>query len=96
MSKSLRLSGPLEYPNYSKSMTIRNRLSKSFPDLSKRELDVAVEVAKGKTNREIATTYGLQEQSIKNLASSIMRKLKVENRVKIALIARGISPESDG
>jgi len=86
----------LEYPYNSKPMTIRNRLSKSFPSLSKRELDVAVEIAKGKTNREIAATYKLREQSIKNLASSIMRKLKVENRVKVALIARGIEPESDG
>ena len=58
--------------------------------LSPREREIATEIGKGKTNLEIAQTLRLQEQSIKNLVSSAMRKLKVRNRVELALVVHGI------
>src|SRR5689334_4027208 len=51
-------------------------------NLTKREFDVATLVAKGLSNRNIAQAAGLQEQSVKNLVSVIMRKLNCENRVQ--------------
>ncbi len=54
-------------------------------ELTRREYEVANLVSKGFSNRRIAEVTGLQEQSIKNLVSVIMRKLKCENRVQVAL-----------
>lgn len=60
--------------------------------LSRRELQVAQYIAKGLPNRRIATILGLQEQSVKNLVSTIMRKLRCENRVQVALMLQGYEP----
>ncbi len=54
-------------------------------DLSRREFEVASLVAKGFSNRKISEAVTLKEQSVKNLVSVIMRKLKCENRVQVAL-----------
>ena len=54
-------------------------------ELTKREYEVASLVAKGFSNRRIAEVTGLREQSIKNLVSVIMRKLRCENRVQVAI-----------
>ncbi len=61
--------------------------------LTARELDVAKLVAQGHPNRRIAELLELQEQSVKNLVSVIMRKLQCENRVQVALKLTGIKPE---
>jgi DNA-binding NarL/FixJ family response regulator len=53
--------------------------------VSKRELDVARLVAKGFTNRAIADAMEIKEQSVKNLVSTVLRKLRCENRVQVAL-----------
>jgi len=76
-------------------MTVRERLGREYSSLTPREQDVTVGIAKGLTNREIAAQIGLAEQSIKNLNCAIMRKMKVTNRVQVALLARGINPKSD-
>lgn len=62
-------------------------------NLTKREYDVAMLVARGLSNRSIAQAAGLQEQSVKNLVSVIMRKLNCENRVQVALKLTGHKPE---
>jgi hypothetical protein len=54
-------------------------------DLTRREYEVAEFVARGMSNRTIAEVSDLHEQSVKNLVSVIMRKLKCENRTQIAL-----------
>ena len=53
--------------------------------LTPREHDVARLIAQGMPNREIAQRLQLREQSIKNLASVVMRKLRCDNRVQVAL-----------
>jgi DNA-binding NarL/FixJ family response regulator len=54
-------------------------------ELTHREFEVAQLVSKGMSNRRIAQLTGLREQSVKNLVSVIMRKLRCENRVQVAL-----------
>jgi DNA-binding NarL/FixJ family response regulator len=76
-------------------MTSRERLSQEHADLTPREQDIAVGVSKGFSNREIATAHKLAEQSVKNLVSAVMKKMKVANRVQVALLARGIDPKSE-
>ena len=53
--------------------------------LSTREWEGARLIAKGLSNRQIANTLGLQEQSIKNLVTAILKKMQCTNRVQIAL-----------
>ena len=53
--------------------------------LTRREYEVANLVAKGLSNRRISQVSGLREQSVKNLVSVIMRKLRCENRTQVAL-----------
>ncbi|HTQ09253.1 MAG TPA: LuxR C-terminal-related transcriptional regulator [Fimbriimonadaceae bacterium] len=54
-------------------------------ELSNREYEVACLIAKGYTNQKIAETMALKEQSVKNLVSTVIRKLHCENRVQVAL-----------
>lgn len=53
--------------------------------LTRREYEVAELVAKGMSNRTISEVSDLREQSVKNLVSVVMRKLKCENRTQVAL-----------
>jgi DNA-binding NarL/FixJ family response regulator len=57
--------------------------------LTKREREVASYVSLGMSNRRISQILGLQEQSIKNLVSSIMRKLDCQNRTQVVLKLTG-------
>ncbi|MCA1950366.1 MAG: response regulator transcription factor [Treponema sp.] len=60
------------------------RLMKSYPDwyheLSYREREVAVLLAKGLDNHEISNTMFLAEQTVKNHISSLYKKLNVKDR----------------
>lgn len=60
---------------------------------SPRECDVAVYLAEGHSNKEIAHRLSIQEVTVKVYASSIYRKLGVRNRTQAAarLLAQGIS-----
>ncbi len=63
--------------------------TRSRRGLTRRELEVAKLVAQGMSNRRVSQTLDLQEQSVKNLVSSVMRKLGCENRVQVALKLTG-------
>jgi two-component system response regulator DevR len=59
----------------------------AFRDLSGRELDVVAEVARGKTNAEIAQTLNLSEKTVRNYLSTVLEKLNLTNRVELATYA---------
>jgi DNA-binding NarL/FixJ family response regulator len=59
-----------------------------FDDLSKRELEVLHEVAKGKSNKEIAHDMRLTSATIKCHVSSLLAKLGLRDRVQAALLAQ--------
>jgi DNA-binding NarL/FixJ family response regulator len=63
----------------------RPRMTTHGFELSAREYEVACLIAKGYTNQKIAETMALKEQSVKNLVSTVIRKLHCENRVQVAL-----------
>lgn len=87
MFKSIREIGAafVRVPTGRGSREARNSGYNSEFELTRREYEVASLVAKGFSNRRIAAVTGLREQSIKNLVSVVMRKLKCENRVQVAL-----------
>ncbi|HVT13493.1 MAG TPA: LuxR C-terminal-related transcriptional regulator [Fimbriimonadaceae bacterium] len=72
----------------------RPRMTTHGFELSNREYEVACLIAKGFTNQKIAETMALKEQSVKNLVSTVIRKLHCENRVQVALRLSRSGPEA--
>lgn len=63
----------------------RGRRSDKPLGLSSREYEIAKLIAKGYSNRSISEETGIQEQSVKNSVSTILRKTQSENRTQLAL-----------
>ncbi|HEX6466857.1 MAG TPA: LuxR C-terminal-related transcriptional regulator [Terriglobales bacterium] len=55
--------------------------------LNQREAQIAWFVSEGWSNREIAQHLSLAEQTVKNYLRGIFKKLKVQNRVQLALVS---------
>lgn len=59
----------------------------AFRDLSDREMDVLVHVARGKTNAEIGQILNLSEKTVGNYIGTMFEKLHLNNRIKLAIYA---------
>ena len=55
--------------------------------LTRRERQIVLGVLKGWTNKEIAVSYGVREQTIKNQLTTLFEKTGVRNRVELAIYA---------
>jgi DNA-binding NarL/FixJ family response regulator len=55
--------------------------------LTGREREVLAEIAKGRSNREIARALGVSEKTVKAHVSSVLAKLGVQDRTQAALLA---------
>lgn len=53
--------------------------------LTKRELEVLIEVASGMSNKEIATNLDISERTVKNHISNIFKKIDVSDRTQAAV-----------
>ncbi|SDM22335.1 response regulator transcription factor [Bacillus sp. OK048] len=69
--------------NLSNKKEDRNLLS----ELTKRELDVLKEIAKGKSNKEIASALFISEKTVKTHVSNLLSKLELADRTQAALYA---------
>ncbi len=58
-----------------------------FIPLSVREVEVLDYIAKGNSNKEIARSMGISDQTVKNHITSIMRKLAVNDRTQAVVYA---------
>ncbi len=56
--------------------------------LTRREQQLVPLIARGLTNKEIATQFGLSEQTVKNHIHRILRKVGSDERLRIAEICR--------
>ncbi len=59
----------------------------AFRELSDREMDVLVPLARGKTNAEIAQLLHLSEKTVSNYVSTMLDKLQLSNRIELATYA---------
>jgi len=62
-------------------------------ELTPRERDIVRGVVEGLTNREMARELGLNEQSVRNVLSTVYQKCHVRNRLELALfvVKRGLA-----
>ena len=61
--------------------------------LTKREREVALEAAKGDSNKEIARTLSISERTVKAHLTSVFDTLKVRDRLHLALVLQGQSSQ---
>lgn len=74
---------------YKLPQTVADRLAqrKAAPELTPRELEVLLHIVKGQSNKEIAHTLGMAENTVKNHVKMILEKLRVADRTQAATTA---------
>ncbi|SDK36093.1 regulatory protein, luxR family [Methylophilus rhizosphaerae] len=80
------------------TMTTRGTHQASLQDdilegLTKREREVALEAAKGDSNKEIARSLSISERTVKAHLTSVFDTLKVRDRLHLALVLQGQSSQ---
>ena len=65
----------------------RTRRSQLMPPLTDRELEVIRALARGKSDRQIATALGISEKTVRNHTSNIYRKLHIFDRTQAVIYA---------
>jgi DNA-binding NarL/FixJ family response regulator len=82
--------GSLASASHSEAVSQDATLSEAeerFVPLSGREMEILQYVARGYSNKEIATDLNISRQTVKNHMTAILRKLTVEDRTQAALYA---------
>ena len=59
----------------------------AFRELSDREMDVLVHLARGRTNAEIGKLLNLSEKTVGNYIGTMFEKLHLNNRIELAIYA---------
>lgn len=72
---------------FKKRVVKENKGVNPLDKLTKRELDILIQLSQGLKNKEIADKLFLSEKTIKNYITSIFRKLEVEDRVQATIFA---------
>lgn len=76
-------------------MNTRNLLSR-FPRMTDREASVALLIAEGLANSDIASRLGIAEKTVKNVNMSVSLKMDIPNggssRVRVALCVHQVGP----
>ena len=77
------------HPKVTPALLGRSAVKKEnpFSMLTKREQEVLQEIAKGRSNKEIAAELHITEQTVKTHVSNILAKLEVDDRTQAALYA---------
>ncbi len=74
-------------PALNSRLVSRDSDKDKIEQLTKRELEVLVQVANGMFNKEIATTLDISERTVKNHISNIFKKIEVADRTQAAVFA---------
>lgn len=65
----------------------RENVLDHFAPLSTREMEILTYITRGASNKEIAYTLKISQQTVKNHISNVLRKLLVEDRTQAAVLA---------
>ena len=74
-------------PALNSRLIARDVDKEKIDSLTKRELEVLVQVANGMFNKEIANSLNISERTVKNHLSNIFRKIEVSDRTQAAVFA---------
>lgn len=75
-------------PALAASLTNQRFAIKRERELSERECDLLIHLARGATNQEIATSLFLGEKTVRNALTRLFHKLEARNRTEAVAIAR--------
>jgi DNA-binding NarL/FixJ family response regulator len=64
-----------------------NKTTNVLDNLSKREIEVLIQISKGFSNKEIGVRLFLSEKTVKNYATNLFKKINVDDRVRATIIA---------
>lgn len=78
---------PSLIPALNSRLVARDADKEKIDLLTKRELEVLIEVANGMFNKEIATSLNISERTVKNHISNIFKKIDVADRTQSAVFA---------
>lgn len=74
-------------PTLNSRLVTRDVDKEKIDSLTKRELEVLIQVANGMFNKEIAISLNISERTVKNHISSIFKKIEVSDRTQAAVFA---------
>ena len=78
---------PTLIPALNNKLVSRDNDKDKIDSLTKRELEVLIQVANGMFNKEIATSLNISERTVKNHISNIFKKIDVSDRTQAAVFA---------
>lgn len=78
---------PSLVPALNNRLVLRDVDKDKIESLTKRELEVLIQVANGMFNKEIATHLNISERTVKNHISNIFKKIEVSDRTQAAVFA---------
>lgn len=78
---------PSLIPALNNRLVARDSDKEKISSLTKRELEVLIQVANGMFNKEIATSLDISERTVKNHISNIFKKIDVNDRTQAAVFA---------
>ena len=74
-------------PALNSKLVSRDNDKDKIDSLTKRELEVLIQVANGMFNKEIAMSLNISERTVKNHISNIFKKIDVSDRTQAAVFA---------
>ena len=86
-SKNGNLNFQIEITSKNKDLFFKTKKKKNIFNLTQREKEVLEQLAKGKSNNEIADDLDVSVHTVKAHVASILDKLAVEDRVKAVVKA---------
>lgn len=78
---------PSLIPALNSRLVSRDQDKDKLDNLTRRELEVLIQVANGMFNKEIATSLNISERTVKNHISNIFKKIDVNDRTQAAVFA---------
>lgn len=78
---------PSLIPSLNSKLVSRDIDKEKIEQLTKREMEILLNVANGMFNKEIAVNLNISERTVKNHISNIFKKIKVADRTQAAVFA---------